>query len=76
MVTNMVGWYTEPRNLGSGWYATTYWTPSDSQGKGRSTIMYLAEQVSPVGVGWAYPGIVDWSHGPPPARLSIESRRL
>jgi hypothetical protein len=61
------GYFTEPKNWGSGWYATTYWT---TRVHGRGFIMLAAEEERPTprippGAGtWPYPGIMDWSQAP------------
>lgn len=56
--------YTEP-NPDLAIRATTTWAASNSVSTSRGAIMYLAENVAPAGVGWQWPGIIDWSRAYP-----------
>ena len=69
MVTTTADTFTEPVNLGTNRYASTYWASEDAGGYGRGMVMYLAEVEWPMvdrgASWWKRPGLMNWGAQPP-----------
>jgi hypothetical protein len=69
VVTTTAGTFTEPVNVGTNRYASTYWGSQSAGGYGRGMVMYMAEVEWPTidqGLSWwKRPGLMNWDARPP-----------